>query len=221
MTYSAVIFDLDGTLLDTLADIAHTANSVLAELGFGQHPADAYRQFVGEGVRILFRKALPEEARSREMIDRCAEAFRSHYERHWKVHTRPYEGIRETLAKLKSLGLKMAVLSNKPDPFTKKCVDEYLGEFDFDLVLGQRDHVPRKPDPTAALQILDQLGVSGDACVYVGDTAIDMETAVRAGLYPVGVSWGFRPRPELEKAGAVRIIDSPQQLLEIINGYSQ
>lgn len=216
--FSAVIFDLDGTLLDTLADISHAANSVLEELGFGGHPVDAYRQFIGEGVNTLFLRALPAESRTEEVVAQCATGFKPHYERHWNVHTRAYAGIPETLAGLEHRGLKKAVLSNKPDLFTKKCVDEYLADYDFSIVLGQRPEVPRKPDPTGALEIARILDTTPDRCVYVGDTGIDMETAVRSGMYPVGVSWGFRPRQELEKAGAARMIESPLELLEIVDG---
>lgn len=218
MRFSAVLFDLDGTLLDTLADIAHSANRVLAELGFPTHDIDAYRHFVGEGLIVLFRKALPADVNADEVMPRCAECFREAYGREWNVRTRPYDGIRELLDALAARPIEMAVLSNKPDAFTKRCVREYLSEYKFRMVLGQRDGVPRKPDPAGAAEIVEAMGIPPEQFLYLGDSAIDMKTATAAGMYAVGALWGFRSLAELEQSGAKTVINLPTDLLEVLDG---
>ena len=216
--FAAIIFDLDGTLLDTLADIAHAANSVLLGQGYPTHPIDAYRHFVGEGVRILFRRALPETDRSDEVVEACALAFRDAYSRLWNVHTRLYTGVAELLATLTARQLKQAVLSNKPDLFTRCCVDEYFPQDAFQAVFGQRDGVPQKPDPAGAYEIAEQLSIPADRFLFLGDTAVDMQTARAAGMYPVGALWGFRPLEELQEGGAEVVIHQPTELLDVL-GY--
>lgn len=216
MRFSAVLFDLDGTLLDTLADIAHSANRVLAELGFPTHEVDAYRQFVGEGLVVLFRKALPAEVNADEVMDRCAAGFREAYGREWNVRTRPYDGIRELLDTLAARPVEMAVLSNKPDAFTRRCVREYFSQYTFRAVFGQRDGVPRKPDPAGAFEIVDKMGIPADQFLYLGDSAIDMKTATAAGMYAVGALWGFRSLEELQQSGARAVISRPAELLGLL-----
>jgi len=217
MNASAVLFDLDGTLLDTLADIAGAANCALIECGFSPHPIDDYRYFVGEGVRVLFARALPGDSTSDEMITRCAEIFRDAYREQWNVHTQPYAGVCELLDELVRRSIPMAVLSNKPHEATVRCVEEMLGEYPFEWVLGQRDDVPRKPDPTAAREIARQMRVPAGDFAFLGDTATDMQTAVRAEMIPVGVLWGFRPRDELLDHGARVLIEQPQELLALLD----
>ncbi len=217
MRFSAVLFDLDGTLLDTLADIAHSANRVLADLGFPTHDIDAYRHFVGEGLIVLFRKALPADVNADEVMPRCAERFREAYGREWNVRTRPYDGIRELLDALTARPIEMAVLSNKPDAFTKKCVQEYLPEYRFQVVLGQRDSVPRKPDPAGAVEIVNEMGIPAEQFLYLGDSSIDMQTATAAGMYAVGALWGFRSLDELQRHGAKTVISKPTDLLELFD----
>ena len=153
MRYSAVVFDLDGTLLDTLADIADAANRVLVKHGLAAHELDSYRQFVGEGVRVLFERSLPREACTSERVTACADDFRQAYAECWNIRTHPYDGVEELLSALVDRNVRLAVLSNKPDNFTKACVREYFPKFSFEAVLGQRDGVPRKPDPAGALEI--------------------------------------------------------------------
>jgi phosphoglycolate phosphatase len=216
MRYAGVVFDLDGTLLDTLRDIADAANAVLAAQGFPTHDLEAYRYFVGEGVAQLYRYLLPPENHTDAWIERCGVLFRESYERHWNVHTAAYPGVEELLQQLCARSVRLAVLSNKPDVFTKKCVARYLAQYPFAVVLGQRDGVPRKPDPTAALEIARSLELSPADCVYLGDTGIDMQTAVRAGMLAVGAQWGFRPAEELLRHGAQAIIGSPGELLDIV-----
>jgi phosphoglycolate phosphatase len=215
--FDAVIFDLDGTLLDTLDDIADASNAVLRRHGYPPHPAASYRFFVGEGARNLVVRALPEDARDDDTVDRLYEEFRSEYAKNWSEKTRPYDGVPELLDGLVARGLKMAVLSNKPDDFTRKCVSKLLGDWRFDAVLGHHDGVPAKPDPTGALNLARDLGVSPGRVLYLGDSAIDVETAIGAGMFPVGALWGFRPRDELEASGARAVIERPQDLLSLLN----
>ena len=217
MEFPAVIFDLDGTLLDTLADIADSANRVLGGRGCPTHPADAYRQFVGEGLRRLFERALPADRRRPEVVAECVAGFREAYAEHWNVRTRPYDGVPELLDALSARNVMMAVLSNKPDGFTRRCVDEYLSRWRFEAVLGQREGVPRKPDPAGALEIASRLGVATDRFLYLGDSATDMRTARSAGMRAVGAAWGFRSVDELESAGAEVIIQRPMDFLAMVD----
>jgi len=218
MNASAVLFDLDGTLLDTLADIAIAANAVLEEIGLPTHPVEAYRQFIGEGVPMLFQRAAG--AADPALLDRCVGRFREVYGQAWNVRTHPYDGVPELLDELTARGPALAVLSNKPDVFTRLCVEHYLGRWPFRVVLGSREGVPRKPDPAGALEAAALLGLDPAAIVYLGDTAIDMRTARGAGMHPVGVSWGFRPVAELLDAGAAQIIDRPLALLDVLDGLA-
>ena len=216
MTFKAVMFDLDGTLLNTLEDIADTANHVLLQRGLPTHETDAYRHFVGDGVHILFTRVLPEEEQNVASVDQCVTAFREAYEHYWNVKTKPYDGIPDMLDGLTERGFKMAVLSNKPDDFAKKCVSELLSKWQFKVVYGARDGIPRKPHPGTALQIANIIGAEPDRILYLGDTAIDMKTAVAAGMFPVGALWGFRSAEELRNAGAEEVISLPQELLRLV-----
>jgi len=218
MNFRAILFDLDGTLLDTLADIAESANQVLAARGCATHPIDAYRDFIGDGVVHLFGRALPEDRRGEEIVAECVSSFRERYAEIWNVRTRPYEGVAELLDAVTARGLKMAILSNKPHAFTRRCADAYFSAWPFQAVLGQRDGVPRKPDPAGAREIVDRLEVAAEHFLYLGDTPTDMRTALSAGMHPVGVSWGFRPTSELLTAGAARIITRPLELMELVDG---
>jgi phosphoglycolate phosphatase len=216
MRFQVVLFDLDGTLLDTLEDIAQAANDVLVGLDLPAHPPEAYRRFIGDGVATLFRRALPPDRVVPDLVDRCVAGFRETYARTWNVHTRPFDGIPALLDDLAAGGLELAVLSNKPDDFTRLYVDEYLARWPFRVVLGQREGVPRKPDPAGAMEIAQRLGVPAERFLYVGDTAVDMETARRAGMCPIGVAWGFRPVEELRSSGAAAVIERPAELLELL-----
>ncbi|MEY4179248.1 MAG: Phosphoglycolate phosphatase [Planctomycetota bacterium] len=212
---AAVVFDLDGTLLDSLRDIAETVNQVLEERQFPVHPLDRFRYLVGDGVVTLFERALPATADRNQWLQPCVARFHEVYDHHWNRYTRPYEGIVELIAELRSLRVPLAVLSNKPHPFTLKCVEEYFAADDFVVVLGQRDGVPRKPDPAGALEIAVRLDVPPQRCAYVGDSLVDMQTAVRSAMLPVGCLWGFRERDELLAHGAERLLARPAELLEL------
>jgi len=216
--YKAVLFDLDGTLLNTLNDLADTANRVLASRGFPTHPLDAYRYFVGEGAAKLIFRALPYEKRQDDQcIQACTKAFYEDYDLNWNVSTRPYEGVPEMLDALSARNIKLAVLSNKPDHFTQKCVGEFLSKWNFEPVFGLRENVPRKPDPIGALEVATRLNLPPSGFIYVGDTSIDMQTANAAGMFAVGVEWGFRPVKELKDAGAQMIIEHPSAILDLLN----
>ncbi len=216
MDVKAVLFDLDGTLLDTLEDIANSANSTFIKNGLPANEVDAYRYFVGEGVTMLISRALPAEKRDSDIIAKCVKGFREDYSRNWNVNTRPYEGVPELLDSLAAKRIKMAVLSNKPDDFTKQCVSALLPNHNFEIILGQRPGIPIKPDPFSALQIADSLGIAPSRFLYLGDSAIDIETAVRAGMFPVGALWGFRPLEELREHGAQAVIKRPMDLLGLL-----
>jgi phosphoglycolate phosphatase len=215
--FDAVLFDLDGTLLDTLEDIADAANRVLSSHRYPTHEVDSYRLFVGEGARTLVRRVLPAEARDDATVDRMYTEFRAEYALNWKTKTRPYEGISEMLDGVVERGLKIAVLSNKPDDFTRKCVDELLPRWRFDAVLGHHDGILPKPDPAGAREIIRALAVPPQRILYLGDSSIDMLTAVASGMFPLGVLWGFRSRDELEKSGARAVIAAPTDLLSFLD----
>ena len=220
MSFRAILFDLDGTLLDTLADIADSANRVLAAHGCPTHPIDDYRKFIGDGLVRLFGRVLPGDRRGEEVIAECVESFREIYAQNWNVRTRRYVGVADLLDAATARGLKMAILSNKPDAFTRRCVDAHLSAWQFQAVLGQRDGVPPKPDPAGPREIVDRLEIPAEHFLYLGDTPTDVETARTAGMHPVGVSWGFRPVAELRAAGAARIIARPLELMDLVDGAS-
>ena len=217
MRFAAVLFDLDGTLLDTLDDIAEASNHALACFGFPAHPHGAYRKFVGEGVSALFQNALPPDRRTEDWIGRCVVQFRESYAQRWNVHTKPYAGVLELLAALRAQSIRCAVLSNKPHIFTCQCVEAQLSGHKFDVVLGQRDGVPRKPDPSAAREIAARMSLPSHSFLYLGDTGVDMRTAVAAGMYPVGALWGFRPREELVEHGARVLVEHPDAVLPLLD----
>lgn len=214
MRYRAAIFDLDGTLLDTLADLADSMNAVLSDLGMPIHPVDPYRYFVGDGMLNLARRAAPagtEEA----VVEKMVLMMDEKYAGNWDRKTRPYDGVPEMLAALRARGLRLAMLSNKPDSFTKIMARHYFTDM-FDIVLGARAGVPRKPDPAAALEIAGLFGLEPAAFLYFGDTNTDMRTGLAAGMHTIGVSWGFRPVAELREAGAEAIIEHPAQISALL-----
>jgi len=212
----AVIFDLDGTLLDTLEDLGECTNAVLRWLGHPEHPREAYRWLVGEGMEQLVRGALPEGHRDPPTVARGLERLKREYATGWRRHTRPYPGIMAALGELAAARLPAAVLSNKADEFTQEMVTHFFGAGAFTRVLGSRPGVPRKPDAGAALELAAALAVPPADIAFVGDTRIDMQTAVHAGMRPLGVTWGFRPESELREHGARSIVHSPAELVPAI-----
>lgn len=211
----AICFDLDGTLLDSVGDLAAALNQVLAERAFPTHPVDAYKQFVGDGVRLLVERAVPEAARDTDTVDEVLHAYRSAYAKAWNVHSRLYPTIDVLLSLLTQQTVKLAICSNKPHPFTVGCMDHYFKDWRFEVVLGQQDHIPRKPDPAPALQILRQLNCAPGECLFVGDSGVDMATGRAAGMQSIGVTWGYRDRDELRAHGAHHLIDQPLELLAL------
>jgi phosphoglycolate phosphatase len=213
MDCKAIIFDLDGTLLDTLVDIADAANRALAERGFPPHEHQAYRWFVGDGSRRLMTRALPANQRTPETIDACLIAFIAAYHRRWNRATHPYTGIIDLLGQLTRQGIQLAVVTNKPHRFTGDMMAHYFSEFPFDPILGQMEGVPKKPHPRQALNAADLMGVRPKDCIFIGDSGVDMQTACGAGMLPIGAGWGFRPAKELNDAGAADVIAHPLDLL--------
>ena len=216
--FKAVTFDLDGTLLDTLEDIAYSANTVLKEKGLPTFDVSQYKYLVGEGVFILFQKALPESHRDKKTIEACAGLFREVYRKNPNKKIRPYDGVEALLNGLTQRGIRLAILSNKPHELTQDVVKAFLPSVRFDLVLGQRDNIPPKPDPRGAIEIADHLHISTNHFLYLGDTSVDMQTAVRADMFPVGALWGFREKEELYENGARLVIEHPLDLLRLIDG---
>jgi phosphoglycolate phosphatase len=212
-----VVFDLDGTLVDSLGDLADSMNAVLAGRGLPVHPEESYRRFVGDGIETLVRRALPEARRDDVPVTETVAAMRAEYASRQLRRTRPYPQVPELLAELRARGLRTAVLSNKPDDATQEVVAALL-DHRFDAVRGARPGVPLKPDPTAALDLCADLGVSPSETTYLGDTDTDMATGRRAGMLTVGVAWGFRDAGELLAHGARHIIRQPLDLIALLDG---
>ena len=214
-TYRAILFDLDGTLLDTLDDLGDSINRALVTLGCPTHGRESFRYFVGEGVRMLVERALPADRRDPATVETMLQLYRDEYRRGWKLKTRIYDGIPEMLDALVARGFRMGVLSNKPHDMTQQCVQGFLARWSFDVVLGQREHVARKPDPQGALEAAGVLQASPAERLYLGDTATDMDTARAAGMFAVGAAWGFRPVAELLEHGAQAIVQHPRDVLAL------
>lgn len=215
MSFQAVLFDLDGTLLDTLEDLASAMNRVLAKYSFPSHQVEAYKNFIGDGIESLVRRALP-AGHPESMVPELVEAMREEYGKHMADNTRPYKGIPELLDSLTGRGLKLAILSNKPDEPTKSIITRFFPHWRFNPVWGARPEVPKKPDPTAALEVAERLNILPHHFVYLGDSATDMKTALGAGMYPVGALWGFRTAEELTNSGAKALIQNPMELLDLL-----
>ncbi len=223
MNPPTLIFDLDGTLLDTLTDIGEAANRALADAGFPAHSMDAFRTLVGDGVVVLFQRALPQlPAKDPAVIDQCVARFKHHYDLLWDQTSRPYDGIETMLDQLSAQGATLAVLSNKPDEFTQICVNRFLHNYHFSVVLGSKPDFPCKPHPEGVHRILRSLStnagtsLTAEQCLYLGDTNTDMQTALSAGCIPIGVTWGFRTADELRQAGARFLIDHPSELQTLL-----
>jgi phosphoglycolate phosphatase len=213
MNFKAVIFDLDGTLLNTLEDLAEATNVVLRDLGYPEHDLQAYKYFVGNGIEPLVKRALPESQRNEENLHRCVELMISEYARRWTHKSRPYPGISELLEEFITSGYQLNILSNKADEATQQIVAKLLPHRYFNTILGATAATPKKPDPTAALNIVEQSGITPRETLFLGDTSIDMQTARAGGMYGIGVLWGFRPAEELIAGGARMLINEPQDLL--------
>lgn len=212
MQYQAILFDLDGTLLNTLADLGNSVNRILKRHGFTTHTPDQYKRFVGDGAKMLIQRALPQAHRRDALVQSCLDEYLTDYRENWQVDTCLYPGIAEMLNKLNDRPISLAIVSNKPHALTEQCTRAFLEKWPFQVILGQKASMPKKPDPTGALWVAGKLDVPPSSCVFVGDSGVDMQTAVAAGMDPVGVSWGFRPEAELREHGARMLLNHPSEL---------
>ena len=212
----AVIFDLDGTLLNTLEDLGNAVNRVLSNRGYPTHAMDRYRSFVGDGWEMLVKRALPESALTRERLLACLDEFRVEYGKTWDATTKPYAGIPELLNRLTHDGIRLAVLSNKSHLSARQCVDRLLAAWSFDKVIGFSSRFPKKPDPAGAWQIVEDLKLEKRDCLFMGDSGVDMQTAAAAGIFSVGAAWGFRSETELMAHGCQFLAKHPMDILSIL-----
>ena len=212
-----VIFDLDGTLLDTIADLAGATNYALAQLGYPTHDTDAIRTFVGNGINKLLERALPANEQTEENVMRMRSYFVPYYDAHNADLSSPYPGIEALLQSLQDNGIEIAVASNKYQEATTKLVKHYFPTIQFAEVLGQRENIPVKPHPTIVFDILNKTGIDKKEVLYVGDSGVDMQTAQNAEVDAIGVTWGFRSRTELETFHPLGIIDKAEELMDYIN----
>jgi phosphoglycolate phosphatase len=216
MKFRGVIFDLDGTLVDTLEDIGASMNRALKARGFPEHKAEEYREKVGWGIAKLAYLSLPEDKRDEKTVEELAAEGARYYAEAPLGLSKPYPGISEVITELKGRKIKTAVLTNKPDPVAQLVIAGIFPSGSFNMVLGERKGLKRKPDPSSSWEILLGLGLTPRDTIFMGDSEIDMETALAADCHALAVSWGYRPRELLLKAGAQRIIDKPEELLTII-----
>ena len=213
---SLVIFDLDGTLMDTIDDIAFSMNVILEKHGFPTHDREAYKYFVGSGARLLAERALPESERSEAAVSAILSEFTPFYELHKQDRTCVYEGMHEALERLRAMGVRLAVASNKPHELVPGILQYYFPQHPFSLFFGHRKGHPIKPDPEIVHDILSRLQATREETLYVGDTAVDMQTAHAAGLEAAGALWGFRTRKELLEAHADYLLEHPSELVELV-----
>ena len=213
LRYKSVIFDLDGTLVDTLEDIAANMNKALKIRGFPELPSSEYQEKVGWGIKRLAFLALPESERNQETVELVAQDAVRFYAENPLIYSRPYPGILDLVSSLKQKKVRMSVLTNKPDQTAQKVINGLFPADSFERIQGEIEGNPRKPDPACVWELLVDLDLTPASIIFVGDSEIDMETAVASGCYAMGVSWGYRSRDTIEKAGAKKIIDKPQELL--------
>lgn len=212
----ALLFDLDGTLINSLADLASAINRMLALKGYPQRALALFPKFIGEGMNKLVERALPEDARDPATIAECLAEYMRQYDQCWHEQTEVYEGLHEVIAAAQAKGLRVGCISNKGHRFTQLCCAHFFPDVKWDVVFGQREGVPRKPDPAAAHEAAALLGLTTADCAYVGDSGIDMEFATRAGMLSVGVTWGFRSEAELQENGAKLLFSQPHQLRSLL-----
>ena len=213
MDLRGIIWDLDGTLADTLQDIAGAANAALQSAGLPPRAVEEFRGLVGSGVHILLERASGESDPA--LLERMIRVFGDHYERHGLDHTRLYPGVAEALTGLSDGSVPMSVLSNKPHEYTLMVAGELLGPWGFVQILGLQEGMPRKPDPTVALDLVRRMGLFPGVVAFIGDSEIDMQTARNAGMYPIGATWGFRTDDDLVRAGAESLVFHPEQVVQL------
>lgn len=212
-----IIFDLDGTLIDTRTDLANACNHALKQCGFPQRQLGEYNMLVGRGIDNLFRGAMPAGSANEENVAKMRSIFVPYYNEHGCDYTRPYEGIPELLEELDRRGLHFAVASNKYQEGTEQLVKEFFGRYDFVKILGQREGKPIKPDPLIVTEAMEGMpGITKEEVIYIGDSNVDMETGINAGVKTIGVTWGFRTREELSAYSPYALINSPLELIDLL-----
>lgn len=214
MKYKTLIFDLDGTLLNTLLDLASSVNYAMRECGFCERTTDEVRRFIGNGVEVLIRRAVP-EGTSEEEYKKALDVFKTHYKQNSRNKTAPYDGICDLLRKLKEDGYNLAIVSNKVDFAVKDLRDEFFNGL-IDVAIGDSDATRTKPEPDMVYKAIEELGADIESCIYIGDTDVDIETAKNSGMDCISVSWGFRTRKELEEYGATMIADCAEDILKFV-----
>ena len=216
MRFEGIIFDLDGTLIDSLLDLANSGNALLERHGWPVHAAEEYKKFIGSGAPKLVERIIPAKQRNAQKIEELTLEFKALYRDNCDITSRAFPDIEEVVLKLKEMGIRMAVLSNKPHELTVRCVKKMLPESCFEIIKGQVDGEPRKPDPKVALDIAREMGIDPSKFIFMGDMEIDINTAMNGGFEMVAVSWGLRSKEELKEFGAKKIIDSPEEILGLL-----
>lgn len=214
--YKGIIFDLDGTLLNPIYDLGNSVNAVMETFGYPCHDYDVYKLKIGHGFRNLIEVSLPEDKRTEEQIDQGLKLFLETYDKTYKDKTVPYDGIPQLVDKLYQKGIILGVNSNKRTDYTESLVDKFFSHIPFVAVYGERQGIPKKPDPTTALEIAEMMNLKPEEVLYIGDSKTDMITGQNAGMDTIGVTWGFRDRQELESNGGTYVVDSPEEILNII-----
>ncbi len=214
--FKAFIFDLDGTLLDTIEDIKNSMNLVLEKRGFPVHNTEFYKKAVGEGTEKLVIDSLPEDKRDEKTVKECLYELKENYSKMWANKTKPYEGIPEILNTLINKGIIVSILSNKDDKFTKAMVKYFFPNYNFAFVFGSRDGIPKKPSPEVPLYIAEKTEIPPDQYAFVGDSSFDIQTGKNANMFSIGVSWGFKPIETLVESGADLIVETPDQILALL-----
>ena len=214
MKYKTLIFDLDGTLLNTLLDLASSVNYAMRECGFNERTTDEIRRFIGNGVAVLIQRSVPDGI-SEEEYKKALDIFKTHYKENSRKNTAPYDGICDLLRKLKEDGYNLAIVSNKVDFAVKDLRDEFFNGL-IDVAIGDSDATRTKPEPDMVYKAIEELGVDKESCIYIGDTDVDIETARNSGMDCISVSWGFRLCSELEEYGATMIADCAEDILKFV-----
>ena len=212
--YDAILFDLDGTLLDSLEDMKDSVNHVMREFGFPEHTTEEIRTFVGNGIRRLIERSVPEDTDPRT-CEAALKVYRSYYNDHCMIKTKPYDGVPELLAALKKEGFAMAIVSNKNEAAVEEMREHYFGDL-VPLAFGQSDAVPKKPDPSMVYAAADRLGIPKERCIYVGDSEVDIETAKNAGIDCITCLWGFREKEFLLAEGARVLAEAAEDILRVV-----
>lgn len=216
----AVVFDLDGTLCDTICDLADAVNFALSSLGCPNHPTETIKTFVGNGIRNLIETSLPYDKRDEKTVNAASEWFFKYYKIHFADKTKAFEGVNQTLLGLRERGIRLAVCTNKEDGMAKAVVKSLFGD-SFDIVIGNSDRFPLKPAPDSVLHIINEIGVKTEETVFIGDSDVDIITAKNAGIKSIGVTWGFRSKNELLENGCDAIAEHPSDIIKIIDGTKE